>query len=193
MALSEYNIPEGVMWADYFETDSFSSRTPEYDAPESEDGGEWVTVGAPVLKRTEAITPARWCRDGNACVWRNCKFRHERCSYYDNWVRRGKSGVNCRCYEADPKSCRKPEDGGCMYDHRDHSKLKVFVETLPCSNESEMWDSFFELGLEGCIYNVYDMAGMSKANVSLLIRSVTAAKVEVAIFKKKIQIFFEED
>lgn len=172
------------MWGDYFyETDSdSSSQTLEYTAPES-DGEEWETVGRPKLTRCNAIVeeykpPPKWCRNGNACEWKNCKFRHERCSHYDNWVKRGKRGHNCRCHETDPESKKTPEEGGCKYDHRDPAKLKMFIETVPCSNESELWENFYPRGLEACFADVVDVSGMSRMDVSLLVRSLNAAGVK---------------
>jgi hypothetical protein len=182
MALLGFNIPEGVMWGDYFyESDSDSVRTLEYTTPESD--GEWEVVGAPKLTRCNAIIqetakPAKWCRDGNACEWKNCKFRHERCSHYDNWIARGKRGNNCRCCVTDPDSKKRPEDGGCMYDHRDVSKLKMFIESVPCSTEEELWNNFYDLGLEGVMTNVYDTRNMAKQDKSLLTRSLKANNVE---------------
>lgn len=171
MALLEFNIPEGALWGDYFYETSSRRQTQEHYASDSE-SGEWETVGQTKVVE-EYKAPARWCRNGNACEWKNCKFRHERCTHYDNWVKRGKRGHNCRCAD----SMKRPEDGGCKYDHRDVSKLKMFVETLPCSNELEMWDNFMPLGLEAHYPEVVDIRGMKKMDISLLIRSLNAAGV----------------
>jgi len=189
--LLEYNIPEGVMWGDYFyETDSDSGRTLQYTAAESDDD-EWETVGQPKVKVEEFKPPPKWCRNGNACEWKNCKFRHERCSHYDNWVKRGKKGHNCRCHATDPESTKRPDEGGCMYDHRDPRKLKMFIETLPCSNESEIWENFMQRGLEGCFADVYDVSGMSRLDRALLVRSLTAAGVKFEDHDQWFEIWFD--
>lgn len=192
MACLELNVPEGALWGDYFyDTDSSSCRTEEHDAPESD--GEWEVVGktTKVVEQAQEKRPAKWCRDGNACPWVNCKFRHERCSHYDNWLQRGKRGNNCRCCVTDPNSCKPVTEGGCMYDHRDVSKLKVFVELAPCATETELWDSFFVRGLEyhsGYSYNTSQMARLDRA---LLIRSLTAANVEFEDYGELVNIYME--
>lgn len=181
-------VPEGVMWGDYFYD---SVRTLEYTAAESED--EWEVVGKPKIVIEEVVKQPKWCRNGNACEWKNCKFRHERCSHYDNWVRRGKKGHNCRCHQTDPESKKRHEDGGCMYDHRDLSKLKVFIETLPCSTETELWDNFYERGLEAHSADIYDISTMSNLDKALLIRSLSAAKVEFEDCGKRMFINLEKE
>lgn len=192
MALLEFDIPEGALWGDYFyETESDSGQTLEYNAPES-DGEEWETVGQPKVKEEEHKAPPKWCRDGNACQWKNCKFRHERCSHYDKWLARGKKGHNCRCHATDPQSNKRPDEGGCMYDHRDLSKLKMFVETVPCSNESEIWENFIQRGLEGHCADIYDVSAMARLDRALLVRSLTAANVKFEDHDEWFEIWFNE-
>lgn len=195
MAFLQFNIPEGAAWGDYFyESDTNSVRTLDYI--DSESDGEWETVGHPKLTRAMAIVeefkpPAKWCRDGNACQWKNCKFRHERCSHYDNWIRRGKRGHNCRCYTTDPESKKRPDEGGCMYDHRDMSKLQMFVETVSCSSESELWEQFYERGLDMRVVDIYDMRQMSRLDKALLIRSLRAHNIQHEEDDTCIHIYFE--
>lgn len=190
MALLEYNIPEGALWGDYFyETDSSSYQTEEHIASQSD--GEWEVIGT--TKAEQEWKPlAKWCRDGNACQWKNCKFRHERCSHYDNWIARGKRGYNCRCHATDPMCCKRPDEGGCKYDHRDPAKLKMFIETLPCSNESELWDNFITRGLEWYAADHYDVSGMDRMNRSLLVRSLNAAKIKFEDYGDMFEISMDE-
>ncbi len=181
------------MWGDYFyESDSDSVRTLEYATLESD--GEWEVVASRKLTRSNAIAPepvkqAKWCRDGNACEWKNCKFRHERCSHYDAWVARGKKGHNCRCHATDPTSSKRPDRGGCMYDHRDISKLKMFVESVPIANENDIWDHFYELGLEGERSDVYDTSKMCRHDKALLIRSLKANFIEFEDLGSRVYIY----
>jgi hypothetical protein len=184
MAVLLFNIPDDVAWGDYF----YEERV---RVVEDVSEGEWEQVGQ-VKKKVEVKPPPRWCRDGNACEWKNCKFRHERCSHYDNWVRRGKKGMNCRCYATDPESKKRQTEGGCLYDHRDVSKLKMFAEKLPCSSEDELWESFMPLGLEGCCSYLYDMLEMSQFNKALLIRSLIAANVEFDAHDRFLTIYFDD-
>ena len=65
-----------------------------------------------------------------------------------------------------------------MYDHRDPAKLEMFLEVLPASTEAEIWDNFMPRGLEGHCANIFDLRDMGRMDRALLIRSLTAAKVE---------------
>lgn len=170
------SIPEGVVWGDYFLEDmELSMPTPVEEKTPAEEG--WEIVGEKIETFTAPLparTP-RWCRNGNACQWANCKFRHERCEHYDRWVAtRGKTR-GCRCQQSDPRNCKSPEEGGCKYDHRDLSKLDMFVETVPITNEGDMWEYFMPLGLDAHCSSALDVTGMSKHNRALLIRSFEAA------------------
>ena len=121
----------------------------------------------------------KWCKHGNACLWQNCPFRHERCVHHDNWISRGKRGYSCRALTYDRDSCKSPEEGGCKYDHRDLSKLDVYVHSLPCLTEKELMESFYDLGLSFTgLGDIYDISKMSKINKGLLIRSIRIANLE---------------
>ena len=172
LELLTFDIPEGMLWGDYFDTESIVSSAPTIVVVE-EDG--WEVVGE--KKVAEPIRQAKWCKHGNACIWQNCPFRHERCAHFDNWLARGKRGYNCRCITTDPDSCKSPEEGGCKYDHRILTKLQVYHASLPCKTESELWDSFIERGLEFHAADAYDISKMSRTDKSLLIRSLNAAGV----------------
>lgn len=119
--------------------------------------------------------PIKWCKHVNACMWKNCPFRHEPCEHYHNWVSNGKKGRNCRNYANSSKS---PEEGGCKYDHRDVTNLKEYNHVLPCATEAALWDSFYDLGLEMPWSNTFVVSGMKKEDVSLLFRSLKSANLE---------------
>ena len=173
--LINFSDLSNVQWADYFLPETTKQSAFVNEDTFDDDG--WEETGTKP-KKVEKSMPLRWCRDGNACQWLNCKFRHERCSHYDNWLKRGKRGMNCRCYSTDPDGNKSQKDGGCMYDHRDPKKLKMFVETLPVNTESELWENFFQKGLELYISDVVDPRGMTYLDRCLLIRSLKAADIE---------------
>jgi len=166
-------IPEGVSWADCLDDDDYNFSLPTtIEVEGSVSSGEWETVG--VSKQEEVVRPPRWCKHGNACIWQNCPFRHERCEHFDKWVAsRGKTR-GCRCQVTDPRNCKSPEEGGCKYDHRDTSCLEVYHKSLPCKTEVQLWDNFYERGLEIHGGNAYDVTGMSRTNRALLVRSLLA-------------------
>ena len=171
-------IPDGVAWGDYDNDDFSIASTIEREGSvcSSQDWeivGEMETIQAPIYPRTP-----RWCKHGNACIWQNCPFRHERCAHYDNWVASRGRSRGCRCQVTDPRNCKSPEDGGCKYDHRDLGNLEVYHKSLPCNTEAELWDSFYERGLDAHASNAYDVTGMSRINRALLVRSLIANDVE---------------
>ena len=143
----------------------------------SSDGGEWtaVTVGKPVVipvahEETRVRQP-RWCQDGNACQWRECGYGHEPCELYYKTGR-------CRSLQSDPRSCLCPEQGGCKYDHRNVAALPVRPpRTVPLTSETDLWNHFGELRLEGNNQGVYDVSRMLTADVKRLKRSLNESKV----------------
>ena len=170
------DIPEGTSWGDYFYDSESTSVVTIFESVSSTD---WETVGAKKAPMESlSARPLRWCKHGNACLWKNCPFRHERCAHYDTWIARGKRGYNCRCHTTDPESCKSPEEGGCKYDHRDTSKLEIYHAALPCSDEAMLWDSFYERGLNWHGADAYDVSKMSRTNKALLLRSLRTAEIE---------------
>jgi hypothetical protein len=176
-------IPEGMTWGDYFLTDSDYSFSDSSAIVKEFDEKEWERVGAPKEVDIAYVRPARWCRNGNACQWANCKFRHERCEHYDKWVASRGRTRGCRCQQSDPRNCKSPEEGGCKYDHRDLSKLDVFVETVPITNEGDMWDYFMPRGLDAHCSSALDVRDMNKHDRALLMRSLEAAGKGVVEFE----------
>ena len=162
MHLSCNTIPENVSWGEYFE-DDIVLYTPE-------DTSGFEEVRQKIIKVKPK--PQKWCKHGNACVWRNCIFRHERCKHYDMWLERGKRGSSCRYATSDPLSKKSPDEGGCMYDHRDLSKLQFYYEKLPASTENQILDSFMSRGIEMRSPSVFDTKNMNKFDYKLLIRSL---------------------
>ena len=109
-----------------------------------------------------------WCRYGNACVWRNCPFRHETCSHF-------KTG-RCRAVKTDPESNKPVSEGGCQYDHRDVSKLRDYVSHVEIRSEEDMLDKFPDLiELPG---SMFDASKMDRFDRHLLVRSLRKANVE---------------
>lgn len=137
---------------------------------------EWETVGESTRSTNASIAPRevqrKWCSHGNACVWRNCPFRHERCTHYDNWVARGKCGYSCKSIKTDPTSCKSPEDGGCKYDHRNTTNLQTYYDSLPCETEDELWQSFESKGIISYAADAYGIEKMARVDKALLIRSL---------------------
>jgi hypothetical protein len=162
-------LPEDVSWGEYFEGDSMC-YTPE-DTTGFEEVTRKILKGKPKQQR--------WCRHGNACIWRNCIFRHERCKHYDLWLERGKRGPACRSMIVDPLSTKSPNEGGCMYDHRNLSKLQPYYDTLPASTESEILNSFMPKGLEMRSPSVFDTRQMNKFDYKLLIRSLDSNRTSI--------------
>ena len=172
-----FDIPEGMPWGDYFYEESVQSISDDDASVATGGGWEEVTKTAPKVEQAQ-VRPPKWCKHGNACLWKNCPFRHERCAIYDKWIANKKRGYTCRCMTADPESCKSPEEGGCKYDHRDPSKLETYYKTLPCKTEEEMWESFYDRGLVSCYPDVVDTSKMSRTDRSLLIRSLMAEDIE---------------
>lgn len=176
MTLLACDIPEGVSWADYFEIDSVKfSSGPVNTVPEENVDDGWEVVGT--KKVTFAPIQPKWCKHGNACVWRNCPYRHERCAHHDKWIASGKKTRPCRHLETDPESCKNVEDGGCKYDHRDVTKLRTYYKSVPAESEKDIWEAFYARGLEACLPNIYETKNMDKFDRHLLIDSLVNAKV----------------
>jgi len=133
----------------------------------------------------------RWCKHGNACLWHNCPFRHERCLHFDNWLARDKRGYACRSLLTDGESCKSSEEGGCKYDHRDPINLQIYIHTLPCSTEKELWDSFYDLCLRWPFGGIFDISQMSRTDKGLLIRSLRAANIEFEDKETWIEMYIE--
>lgn len=178
MILFAFTIPNGVAWGDFFS--EAPSKTIDYDDCEKGwevSGTKKVSFLAPLSARpTEK--PQRWCKHGNACLWQNCPFRHERCSHYDNWIARGKKGYSCRSCIADPESNKSPEDGGCKYDHRDLKKLALYHNDLPCETVEQLCNSFCKRGLEVYADDAFGIQNMTKTDRALLLRSLKSYGID---------------
>lgn len=165
------DVPEGMLWGDCFDNSSIDMNDAVSEASEASSGWEEVGKIAPKVEQAHA-RPPKWCKHGNACLWKNCPFRHERCTIYDKWIANSKRGYSCRCMKADPDSCKSPEEGGCKYDHRDVSKLQTYYNTLPCETEEELWMSFESRGIISYAADAYGVENMSRVDRSLLVRSL---------------------
>ena len=104
----------------------------------------------------------RWCESGNACIYSNCPFRHEVCKHFE--------AGKCR----NQKSMEKPCDGGCMYDHRDHSTLVEFVRNVPLRDYDDIIEQFGQMGIVEIPggFERFDLTNMSVADRKLLVRSL---------------------
>jgi hypothetical protein len=185
-------IPEGMTWGDYFLSDDDYSAAPAVEPATSVASDDWEIVGEKTDTFQDSL-PARaprWCKNGNACPWADCQFRHERCEHYDKWVSTRGRTRGCRCQESDPHNCRSPEEGGCKYDHRDLSKLRLFSENLPCSTEYEFLKHFGPMDVEQLPGTAWDTSFMTSANRKIMIRSLDAAKVEYDLCDTWVAIYF---
>ncbi len=155
----------------------------------SEPESEWIEVTkAPIAETSVRFVP--WCRRGNACEWGDCKFRHERCEHYDKWVStRGKTRM-CRHQNTDLDNCKSPEEGGCKYDHRDLSKLRLFSDDLACSTEYDFLKNFGPMGVEQLPGTMWDTSFMTAADRKIMIRSLDAAKIEYDLSDTWLSIYF---
>ena len=181
------SIPDGMEWGHFSLYDDISPVVEDTLSVVSDD---WEVVGVKVetLQTSSAPRVARWCKHGNACLWQNCPFRHERCEHYDKWVESRGRTRGCRSQQTDQHNCSSPEDGGCKYDHRDMRTLEVYHKSLPCSSEKELWDSFYTRGLEYHAANCFDVSGLSRTNRALLIRSLEAVKIPYEDYGNWMQI-----
>jgi hypothetical protein len=169
-------IPIGMAWGDFFVEPCVVSEEGWKTAGEKK-----VTIVEPLSASfitKSADRPARWCKHGNACLWQNCPFRHERCAHYDNWIARGKKGYSCRALATDPESNKSSEDGGCKYDHRDLKKMELYHKDLPCETVEQLCANFCSRGLEVYAADVFGIANMTKTNRALLLRSLVSYGIE---------------
>lgn len=109
-----------------------------------------------------------WCRYGNACVWKNCRFRHEPCAHF--------AAGRCRTIAEDPDSCKSTFEGGCKYDHRNPSNLREYVDHVEIKSEEDMLEKFPDLIVIGG--NQYDACAMDRFQRHLLIRSLKKTKFD---------------
>lgn len=114
------------------------------------------------------FTRKMWCRYGNACMWKNCPFRHEICSHF--------ASGRCRAVKTDPESNKPVCEGGCQYDHRDHSKLREYVSHVEIRSEEDLLDKFPDL-IELC-GSMYDASKMDRFDRHLLVRSLRKANID---------------
>lgn len=145
------SITEKFVWEDYYDLDAVVHTAVDLKSQMSDEEG-WETVGKteeaplPLMEKR----PPRWCKDGNTCQWKTCVFRHEKCSF----------GARCRSWQNDKGNTKTPENGGCPYDHRDHSKLITLVPRV-FANEADMWEMFWDHGLDARTSSIVDVSSMS--------------------------------
>jgi hypothetical protein len=150
---------EEMNWSEMYDDESSVATTLEL---ENEDW-EIVAEKKPVVKVAQMRAP-RWCRDGNACKWIDCGFRHQTCQH----------GKRCRYSKIDPNHNKSPEDGGCPYDHRQAHQL-MSCQPVTLKSESEMWDHFGPLGLEAHSSTCLSIEDMDRAARKMLFDSLEMA------------------
>lgn len=178
MASINFNLPSDIAWGDYLLDGRSVKFTVEVTKP-SEEKTEVVHIqkepAAPEPRKWSRPMP--WCKRGNSCPWSNCKFRHERCKHHDRWVVSGSvDNRGCRSLKYDPLSNKCPTDGGCMYDHRSPSDLKMFIELVEINSHEDLMDNFKDLGLVHMSDESYHIENMKKEDKQLFIRSLKDAR-----------------
>lgn len=178
MASLQFNLPDNISWGDYLLDGRQVTLTVEVKKTKTDVIPETVHVQKEdvVVEPIKEVRRMPWCKRGNACLWSNCKFRHERCVHFDRWKASGCRGNGCRSLKYDPLSNKCPADGGCQYDHRDVTTLMPFIETVDITDESDLVEKFKYLGLSHMYDETYDTSKMKKEDKQLLIRSLKAAR-----------------
>jgi hypothetical protein len=128
----------------------------------------WEVAGEEKIVEVRAPPrPARWCREGNACPWIDCPFRHEKCMHFTQG--------RCRATRTDPKNCKSPAEGGCQYDHR-NMRMLMSCQPIALSSESEMWTKFMPLGLDAHSSSCLALSEMDRPSRKMLIGSLEIAQ-----------------
>lgn len=151
------------MWEDEYDLEEVTEEQlrEQFVAKEEEEKG-WETVGATQeAPQVEVKRPPRWCRDGNTCKWKNCVFRHEKCSF----------GARCRNHANDKGNTKTPEQGGCPYDHRNPVGL-VNIVPIVITDEGKLWEVFGPLGLEMRMPGLFDTEDMCTNSRAVLYGSL---------------------
>ena len=111
------------------------------------------------------------CREGNACPWSNCRYGHTRCSF----------GNRCR------------DIAHCKFDHRDPTKLKLFVDRVDVDTEAALLENFLTKGLLPISPGFYDKSTMSSVNRAILYRSLNLANIPYEKLEGAIRIVYPEN
>jgi hypothetical protein len=177
MASINFSLPNDIAWGDYLLDGRSVKFTVEVTKPaEQKTDVIHIEKEPDVVERRKSTRPMPWCKRGNSCLWRNCKFRHQRCKHHDQWQAAGCKGYACRSLKYDPLSNKCPADGGCMYDHRDEAILREFTYTLEISDHSNIEEQFTDRGIMFLGNEEYSTKDMEKEDRALLIRSLNAAR-----------------
>lgn len=153
-----------TQWADLIDEDeAVKVSTPV------EMGDDWTLIPAGrQVQMSEEVRPLRWCRDGNACQWKDCGYRHEVCTHFLN--------KKCQHTRNDPRSCMSPAEGGCKYDHRKVSMLPVRPPmVVSIRTEEDLWNHFGPEGLDAFTQFTYNSANMGQSAYERLKRSLAEA------------------
>lgn len=200
MASINFNLPSDIAWGDYLLDGRSVKFTVEVTKPSEQKPDVVHIQKEPAMPEPrKSSRPMPWCKRGNSCLWKNCKFRHEICKHHDQWLDSGRKGYPCRSLKSDPLSIKCPTDGGCMYDHRDASGLREFIYTLDITDQSSILNHFADRGIMVVGYEQYSTKDMDKEDRAILIRSLNAARDNEILYygedenRDVIQIHFIED
>lgn len=110
------------------------------------------------------------CREGNLCPWSNCRYGHAKCSF----------GTRCR------------DTSQCKFDHRDPTKLKMFIDRVDVNTEAALVENFLTKGLVPVSPNFYDKTTMSSVNRAILYRSLNLANIPYEKLEGAMKIVYPE-
>lgn len=122
-----------------------------------------------MIPKTDTMNIPR-CREGNACTWSNCRYGHTKCSF----------GSKCR------------DIAHCKFDHRDPTKLKLFVDRVDVDTEAALMENFLTKGLSPISPGFYDKNTMSSVNRAILYRSLNLANIPYEKLEGVIKIVYSE-
>lgn len=178
MTSINFTLPDNIAWGDYLLDGRSVTVSVEVKSsiPEKKDEIVYIQKESAVPEPRKWNRSMPWCKRGNACPWANCKFRHERCKHHDQWTASGCKDRPCRSLKYDPLSNKCPTDGGCMYDHRDRSDLKMFIEVVEVNSHEDLMNNFKDLGLVHMSGENYHVENMKKEDKQLFIRSLRDAR-----------------
>jgi hypothetical protein len=108
------------------------------------------------------VDKPRWCSLANSCPWINCKFYHKRC--VEHVVHASSGGRTPPC----------PYGVACEYDHRDFTKLRI----REAYTEMDMWDDFWEKGLDAHSSSTFNMSEMKEEDREELMRRLEENRID---------------
>lgn len=104
----------------------------------------------------------RWCVMGNRCPWMNCGYYHKLCVNHVVHIASKRRQPDCQYGIA------------CEHDHRDFSKLLIKMDY----DEMDMWNEFYEKGLDAHSSTMLNMSEMSEEDRELLMSRLEDNRIE---------------